>query len=701
MHWQFTPYVFPVIVSSVVSAALAFSAWHRRSAPGAASFSLLMLAVAEWSLAYALELVSPNLQVALFWDNVAWIGAAGAPALWLAFTLQYTGRARWLTRRNIAILLIEPLVTLLLVWTSLFRGLVENNITWDTSGSFGTLKMTYGIWYWINIWYSYLLLFVGAVLICILILTLIRSANLYLGQAGALLIAVLAPWVGNALTAFHMNPIPKLDLTPFAFTVTGLAMAGSLYRFRLLDIIPVAREAVIESMSDAVIVVDEQNRIVDLNLAAQHLANSTTSRAVGRPFNQVFAAWPELVESYPYVTNAQIVLGEGQALRYFDLRISPLYQRNGHLAVAGRLIVLNDITEHVQVERSLRESEERFRNIFEEAPIGMALVGLDGVLLQVNKAFCDMLGYTEQELTGYSLAVLTHPDDVGKDGLLATQMLKGAITSYKVEKRYVRKGRDTLWCDLTATILRNQDRQAIYGLVMLENIIERKRAKLLEEERRHVVYELHDGLAQVAASAHQHLQAFASHYRPHSFQAREELDRALELAQLSVREARRLIVGLRPTSLDDFGLAVALRLRIEGLRAEGWTVSYDETLGSGRLSPTVESTLFKVAQEALTNARKHAHTNRVRIALERQPSKIHLEVQDWGCGFEPLAVLQEASLGEHIGLREMQERVELVGGHLTISSRTDVGTLIMAEVPLLTSEVPLPASNEGDILHEQ
>ena len=696
MHWQFTPYVLPVIVSVAIPAALARTAWRRRAAPGAVSFCLLMLAVAQWSLAYALELVSPDLQTALFWDNLAWLGAVGAPALWLAFVLHYTGRASWLTRSTIVILAVEPLVTLLLVWTNQFHGLINSKISLDTSGSFSALELTYGTWYWINIAYSYLLLFVGAILICLLIQSLLRSVHLYLGQAGALLIAVLAPWVGNALTAFGLNPFPKLDLTPFAFTITGLALAWSLFRFRLLDIIPVAREAVFESMSDAVIVVDEQNRIVDLNSAARRLASYTDSRAVGLPFTQVFAALPELVEHCREMTDTltEVALRQGEALRYFNLRISQLYQRSGHFAVTGHLVVLNDITEHIQAERSLRESEERFRNIFEAAPIGMAVVGLDGILLQVNKAFCEMLGYGEQELTGRSLSALTHPDDVGKDGLLATQMLKGAITSYKVEKRYLRKDRDTLWADLTTTILRNQYGQAIYGLVMLENIIERKRAKLLEEERHHVAYELHDGLAQVAASAHQHLQAFASHYRPHSPQARQELERALELAQLSVREARRLIAGLRPTALDDFGLATALRLRVEALRAEGWTISYDETLGSERLSPAIESTLYGVAQEALTNARKHARTTRARLALERQTSKIHLEVQDWGCGFEPLAVLHEASLREHIGLREMQERVELICGHLTISSQREVGTLVVVEVPLL-------ASYEGDILHEQ
>src|SRR5256886_4669537 len=95
MHWQFTPYVIPVIASAAVAAALALNAWHRRPAPGATSFSLLMLAVAEWSLAYALELVSADLPTALFWDNIGWLGAAFAPTLWLAFVLQYTSRARF------------------------------------------------------------------------------------------------------------------------------------------------------------------------------------------------------------------------------------------------------------------------------------------------------------------------------------------------------------------------------------------------------------------------------------------------------------------------------------------------------------------------------------------------------------------------------------------------------------------------------
>jgi signal transduction histidine kinase len=225
------------------------------------------------------------------------------------------------------------------------------------------------------------------------------------------------------------------------------------------------------------------------------------------------------------------------------------------------------------------------------------------------------------------------------------------------------------------------------------DITERKRAELLlEAERRRVAYDVHDGLAQVLTSTHQHLQTFAAHYRPRRPQARQELDRVLELAQLAVREARRLIAGLRPTALDDFGLAAALRLQIEALRADGWDIPYQEAIGVDRLPPAVETALFWVVQEGITNIRKHANTNRARLGLTRQADIIRLELQDHGRGFEVSAASSPSSHGEHVGLLSMQERIAMVGGSLTIHSRPGAGTLIVAEVPL----VPL---NTGETFH--
>src|SRR5437879_5172607 len=147
MHWHFTLYVFPALASAVVSSALALTAWHRRPAPGATSFCLLMLAIAEWSLGYALELASSDLSSVLWWNNVVWLGAICTPTLWLTFALYYTGRARWLVRQNLALLIVEPLATLLLVWTNGFHGLFESTVRLDSSSSFSSLVVTYGLWY--------------------------------------------------------------------------------------------------------------------------------------------------------------------------------------------------------------------------------------------------------------------------------------------------------------------------------------------------------------------------------------------------------------------------------------------------------------------------------------------------------------------------------------------------------------------------
>jgi signal transduction histidine kinase len=211
-----------------------------------------------------------------------------------------------------------------------------------------------------------------------------------------------------------------------------------------------------------------------------------------------------------------------------------------------------------------------------------------------------------------------------------------------------------------------------------------------EEERRRVAYEIHDGLAQVAASAHQHLQTFADLHVPESHSERADLDRTVDLVQRTVREARRLIAGLRPTVLDDFGLATAIRLEVEVLRGEGWPVSYEEDLGDQRLPSQIETALYRVAQEALTNVRKHAGRARVAVVLERDEDSIRLQVCDWGRGFDAAARNARARPGERVGLLSMQERVALLHGRCTVTSHAGEGTQISAVVPLIQ-----PASAEG------
>lgn len=211
-----------------------------------------------------------------------------------------------------------------------------------------------------------------------------------------------------------------------------------------------------------------------------------------------------------------------------------------------------------------------------------------------------------------------------------------------------------------------------------------------EEERRRVAYEVHDGLAQVAAAAHQHLQGFAQFYPPDSKDARALLSQALGLVQHTVGEARRVIANLRPTALDDFGLGTALRIETDRLRAEGYDVDYESNLNEDeRLPVSVETAVFRIAQEALTNVRKHADARRVRVTLDRLGDRARLCVRDWGRGFDPAAPRVEGGPGERVGLNSMQERVELLGGSFAVQSRPGIGALV-------TVEVPLPAGGSAD-----
>ena len=203
-----------------------------------------------------------------------------------------------------------------------------------------------------------------------------------------------------------------------------------------------------------------------------------------------------------------------------------------------------------------------------------------------------------------------------------------------------------------------------------------------EEERRRVAYEVHDGLAQVAVATHQHLQAYASRYRPHGAVGREALERVVGLAKQTVDEARQVIANSRPLILDDFGLASALHTQIDALERAGWQVTYCENLGAGRLPALIETTLFRVAQETLNNARKHARTTKVRIDLERDRQAVWLIVQDWGCGFAPDAVVSVSGPGERVGLLGMRERIMHVNGDFRIESAVGKGTRVSVRIPL-------------------
>ncbi|MBN1484078.1 MAG: PAS domain-containing protein [Chloroflexia bacterium] len=359
MEWQYTLYLIPLAIAALISAGLAWYTWRQRPAAGAISLALLCLSSTVWLVAYALQVASVDLELKLFWAGLRYVGVVGVPMAWFCFALEYTGRLHLLTRRNLALLSIEPLLTLLLVWTNERHHLIWPHPTIDDAGPFaafkaGLLPAAHGPVWWAHAVYSYALFVWGLYLF---FRAFRRSPQLYRGQAGAILAGGMFPLVGNLLSTFW-DPLPYLDLTPFSFTLTGLLLTWGLFRFHLLDLVPVARDAVVDGLGDSVLVLDARNRLVDLNPAAVRTLGLTGKQVIGRPAAELFADYGDLVRKLRGVHEAQmgLVLGPAQDRQYFDLRVSPLYDRRG--ALTGRIVVLHDVTERKRAADELQQAKE-------------------------------------------------------------------------------------------------------------------------------------------------------------------------------------------------------------------------------------------------------------------------------------------------------------------------------------------------------
>ena len=237
----------------------------------------------------------------------------------------------------------------------------------------------------------------------------------------------------------------------------------------------------------------------------------------------------------------------------------------------------------------------------------------------------------------------------------------------------------------------------------LQNLVERM-IQAQEEEQRRVAYDIHDGLAQMMVSAHQHLQTFGMLHRRRDERSDEALAKGLFMMQKSIEEVRKVIAGLRPAELDDLGLIAALQLYIQSLRDDlGWQIDLVEEVGPERLPATVEVTAYRIIQEALTNARRHGEAKRARVELRREESALHLVVRDWGHGFDVAEMDALASAngaasghqvaGRHVGLHSMRERANLLGGTFDIESAPGDGTIVRVTLPIpenADSATPFP-----------
>ena len=344
MSWQRTPYALPMLAAAAVSTAAALYVFTRRHHDLPSRIGvLLLLAGAEWMLGAALETASADLSSKIVWDKLQFIGICILPPACLSYALYFTGHDKWLTPTRWIALSVVPGATFLLALTNETHGLIWREAWLDTSGPYAVKETIYGPALWAFMAYAYALLLVCAVL---LVRELVRSGRLYRWQAAALLIAVMTPWLLNISEhVLGWITLGDLELTPLALAVIVPVIAWSSYRLQVRDIVPVARQAVVDSMDDVIIVLDIDERIVDLNQAALRLVGRPISDLLGKRVDELWPELPSWAASFRGKDSRgqEIRLDQDGRQRTFSLRTSPATDRRGR--TIGHVVALHDISE--------------------------------------------------------------------------------------------------------------------------------------------------------------------------------------------------------------------------------------------------------------------------------------------------------------------------------------------------------------------
>jgi PAS domain S-box-containing protein len=350
------------------------------------------------------------------------------------------------------------------------------------------------------------------------------------------------------------------------------------------------------------------------------------------------------------------------------------------------------IQEHKFASGALAESENRFRQLFEQASVGVVLESLEGRLTIVNPAFCAMFGYSEAELHQMSCAQLSHPEDSAAEAPLFRELCAGTRSSYQIDKRFFRKDGTIVWGRASVSLLKPKDASQPFIIGMLKDISTLKQrdqelvtltGRLIEaqeDERRRISRELHDDIGQQAAAIAADLCALRETL------ARGLHDSASGLADIVSQLATELATSIHKLShelhssrLQYLGLASALRDLCDKLAAQHrLTIELSVDCQVDRLPEPVELCMFRIAQEALSNVVKHSGATTAFVKVGMHGKTMSLCVADDGIGFDPGAP------PAGIGLTSMRERLRLMGGELFINSSSESGTELIAQINLPT-----------------
>ena len=380
-----------------LSLLVAIHAWRKRNILGSINLFGLMIAIFIWALFDAVEKLSPTPGLKIFFSQIQYIGIASVPILYLIFSARYSQQDKWLSRSVLILLWMIPITTIGMVATNNLHHFHWSGFSLNRNTNL--LTYHYGPWFWINASFSYLYLLVATYLL--FRATLGRQGR-YRVQILFVIVAAFFPWLANVIHLLRWIPIEGLDPTPLAFSISGLLLAISISEFHLIDLTPIARSKLVDTLQDAIIVIDYQGFIADLNPATLRTIQSTYLETIGEPASAVLKHWPYLNNFFEnldkHITELRVIPDIDN--RWYDTRISTL--QNSQDQLTGYLIVLRDIT----AERNAEEDRSRLAAVIEQASESILITNLDGEIVYVNPFFEKVTGFSSDEVLGKNANIL-------------------------------------------------------------------------------------------------------------------------------------------------------------------------------------------------------------------------------------------------------------------------------------------------------
>jgi signal transduction histidine kinase len=351
MYPYYIGYIIILLASSTIGLLLLIRIWGLRSIPGTYGLMLAVGCVTEWSLAYTMEIFSIGMAEKILWAKLQYLGISYVALGMLIFTMHYSGHGDWLTHTRTTVLALIAGIGLIFAVTNEWHHLIWTNIQFTNDLPFGPLDLQHGALFYFVVIFEYILV---AIITILFFQIATRSHSLYQSQSRIMLTGMAFPWAANFMYIAGLNPLPSLDLTPIALTLANLFLSISFLRYRFMDLRPIAQNSVFNAIQDGVVVLDNKERIIDINPVATFIFQDAID-LLGREIKTLIPEWSKWRMTNPHgEIKQEISIHLAGIPLTFSLRTTSMLDQRGK--PNGRILLISDITEQKQAHEQIMEA---------------------------------------------------------------------------------------------------------------------------------------------------------------------------------------------------------------------------------------------------------------------------------------------------------------------------------------------------------